>query len=79
MSTLDLILLVSAKVALIALLVAVIALLGYMAFCWVYKIVRNAIGWPLMTEAIREYRKAHPERFRAFDKSQLRFFQWWFD
>lgn len=36
-----------------------------------WNLYRHIVGWPLATEAIREYRKAHPERFKHFDNTKI--------
>lgn len=39
------------------------------AFAW--KLYRSFIGWPLAVEALREHRRAHPEKYKHFDATEL--------
>ena len=35
-----------------------------------YKLWRHRLAWPLFRDAVREYRKTHPEKFKRFDATK---------
>jgi len=53
------------------LIAAFIGLLLAVSFM-VWKSVRQMFAWPLWLEAVREYRKTHPERFKYFDALKIK-------
>lgn len=64
----DAIIILTAKVVGWLVLVA----LGLFAFCYifslVYRLYKNVVGFKVVADAVKEYRKTHPEKFKHFDK-----------
>lgn len=54
-----------------AVMIAAILGAALAIFWFAYRLVRNAVGTPVLTEAIREYRRTHPERFKKFDATKI--------